>query len=91
MAFRPAGIEHQLIDVYDARVDLHGATKYPFRDMAVGDYFVVPTTLPSRCMSIRQCARGWAKRRGLDRKFSVRLAPALPGQPPSVALCVRVA
>jgi hypothetical protein len=85
----PSGVERSLVDPFDPFH--HGSTKYPFEAMEVGDYFFVDTVGPIRQESIRQCARGWARRRGLvDRRFSVRLIEREPGQPPSRTMCVRV-
>lgn len=85
----PPGLERSLLAPFDP--NFPPAAKYPFEQMDVGDYFFVQTVLDTRLEAIRQSARGWARRRGLnDRKFSVRRVPAVEGQPPSRTVCVRV-
>ena len=47
-------------------------SKYPFEDMAVGSSFQCE---PGLEVSVYLCARAWAKRRGLNWKWSVKIDP----------------
>jgi hypothetical protein len=84
----PPGREHSLIDPFST--DLHGSTKYPFAAMEVGDYFFVNAVGHRRADGIRLCGSGWAERRHLDWKFSVRHVERAEGEPSSRLICVRV-
>lgn len=83
----PSGREHKLLTPYDERQSRGNAPSlYPWRQMEVGDWFVVPEAYQDGARRVRSAATSHRGYGNAQKRFAVRQAAQFG---PGAVICVR--